>query len=54
MKKFILLSFFCSIVSFAAAQTVENIQVEQDGEKINIIYRIGGSTSEELYCQVNG
>lgn len=49
MKKFILLSFFCSIVSFVAAQTVENIQIEQDGEKLNIHYRIGGSTNEQIY-----
>ena len=41
------------------AQTVENIRVEQEGEKLNIHYRIGGATSEQLYfvtltCSVDG
>jgi hypothetical protein len=41
------------------AQTVENIRVEQEGEKLNIHYRIGGSTTEQLYfvtltCSVDG
>lgn len=41
------------------AQTVENIRVEQEGEKLNIHYRIGGSTAGQLYfvtltCSVDG
>jgi hypothetical protein len=44
---------------FLLAQTVENIRVEQEGEKLNIHYRIGGSTTEQLYfvtltCSVDG
>jgi hypothetical protein len=45
--------------SLLLAQTVENIRVEQEGEKLNIHYRIGGSTTEQLYfvtltCSVDG
>ncbi len=59
MKKIIFLFLLSIIVSIASAQTVENIQVEQDGEKLNINYRIGGSTSEQLYfvtltCSIDG
>lgn len=41
------------------AQTVENIRVEQEGENLLIHYRIGGSTSEQLYdvkltCSIDG
>ena len=49
--------FFLSYLSFA--QTVENIRVEPEGEKINIYYRIGGSTEAQLYdvklaCSIDG
>ncbi len=45
--------------SLLLAQTVENIRVEQEGEKLIIHYRIGGSTAEQLYfvtltCSVDG
>lgn len=59
MKKLILFSLFSLFLGLASAQTVENIRVEQDGEKLNIHYRIGGSTSEQLYfvtltCSIDG
>ncbi|HER07319.1 MAG TPA: hypothetical protein ENO20_00265 [Bacteroides sp.] len=46
-----------SYISFA--QTVENIRVETEGEKIKIHYRIGGSTEAQLYrvtltCSLDG
>jgi hypothetical protein len=41
------------------SQTVENIQVVQDGENLKITYRIGASTAEQLYsvflsCSMDG
>lgn len=59
MKKLILFSLFSLFLCLASAQTVENIRVEQDGEKLNIHYRIGGSTSDQLYfvtltCSIDG
>lgn len=59
MRKFILLSLFSIFIVTVSAQTVENVQVEQNGEKLNINYRIGGSTSEQVYfvtltCSIDG
>lgn len=59
MKKLLALFFFGIFVSSLSAQTVENIRVEQDGENLKIHYRIGGSTSEQLYfvtltCTIDG
>jgi hypothetical protein len=41
------------------AQTVENIRVAQDGENLNITYRIGASTASQIFnvyltCSMNG
>ncbi len=59
MKKSFLLLLFIAFAGIVLSQTVENIQVEQNGEKLNINYRIGGSTSEQLYfvtltCSIDG
>ncbi len=59
MKKLLSFSLLVLFTGILTAQTVENIQVEQDGEKLNINYRIGGSTSEQLYfvtltCSIDG
>lgn len=59
MKKLLLFTLFSVFLSLASAQTVENIRVEQDGEKLKIHYRIGGSTSEQFYfvtltCSIEG
>ena len=52
----VLVILFCLPVF---SQTVENIQVEQDGENLKINYRIGGSNSDQLYfvtltCSIDG
>ena len=49
MKRFLLPFLLIFIFDIAVGQTVENIRVEQDGDKLMIHYRIGGSTSDELY-----
>ena len=59
MKRLLLLILSVSLANLLSAQTVENIRVEQDGENLNIHYRIGGSTSEQLYfvtltCSIDG
>lgn len=59
MKRFTLFLVLISISLLSFSQTVENIRVEQDGDKLNIHYRIGGSTSEQLYfvtltCKIDG
>jgi len=59
MKRITFLLALLAISFFSFAQTVENIQVEQDGDKLNIHYRIGGSTSEQMYfvtltCKIDG
>ncbi len=59
MKRTLLLLSFLAFTMYSSAQTVENIRVEQDGENLNIHYRIGGSTSEQLYfvtltCSIDG
>lgn len=59
MKKTICFLFFLSIIAVVSAQTVENIRVEQQGENLLIHYRIGGSTSDQLYfvtltCSIDG
>ena len=59
MKKIFLLAVLVFTANIILAQTVENIRVEQDGENLNIHYRIGGSTSEQLYfvtltCSIDG
>jgi len=50
-------ALFLSYISFA--QTVENIRVEPEGDKIKVYYRIGGSTEAQLYnvmltCSMDG
>jgi hypothetical protein len=50
MKKLVfLLSMLFALITVTYSQTVENIRVEQEDEKLLIHYRIGGSTSQELY-----
>lgn len=59
MKRLFL--FFATLLFgyFAYGQTVENIQVEPDGNSIKITYRIGGSTDAQMYnvtltCSMDG
>lgn len=59
MKRIFLLFFLLVATISLSAQTVENIRVEQDGDKLEITYRIGGSTSDETYfvtltCSIDG
>jgi len=59
MKRFLGTLLLIIGLGSLSAQTVENIRVEQDGDKLNIFYRIGGSTSEEMYfvtltCSIDG
>ena len=59
MKRIILFIAFIGIGYFTLGQTVENIQVQPDGDKINISYRIGGSTDAQIYnviltCSMDG
>jgi len=59
MKKLFLTLFLLLILLGTYAQTVENITVEPDGDKINIHYRIGGSTDKQVFniqltCSVDG
>ncbi|HDR68221.1 MAG TPA: hypothetical protein ENN61_04140, partial [Bacteroidaceae bacterium] len=59
MKKLFLTLFMLLIFFVSYAQTVENITVEPDGDKINIHYRIGGSTDKQVFniqltCSVDG
>lgn len=49
MKKTFLMLILASLVNFLSGQTVENIRVEQDGENLRIQYRIGGSTTDQLF-----
>ncbi len=49
MKRVILLFAALSINYFVNAQTVENITVQSEDEKIIITYRIGGSTEAQYY-----
>lgn len=50
MKKLVFLwPMLLAMMTASYSQTVENIRVEQEGEKLLIHYRIGGSTAEELY-----
>jgi len=49
MKKLLSLLFFFTTISMLSAQTVENIRVKQDGDNLEISYRIGGSTAQQLY-----
>ena len=59
MKRVFLFLAFLGIAYFTIGQTVENIQVQPDGDKINITYRIGGSTDAQIYnviltCSMDG
>ena len=59
MKKLLLLVLIVSLTKVLCAQTVENIRVEQEGENLLIHYRIGESTSEQIYfvaltCSLDG
>jgi len=49
MKKLMSFLLLMTSFSFLSAQTVENIKVEQAGENLEINYRIGGSTAQQLY-----
>jgi len=49
MKRAFILLLLVATFLPVASQTVENIRVEQEGENLLIHYRIGGSTSEQLY-----
>lgn len=49
MSRFLLPFLLIFIFDIAVGQTVENIRVEQEDDKLLIHYRIGGSTSDELY-----
>ncbi len=58
LRPLLLLSFFL-VSSYSFAQTVENIRVETEGDKIKVHYRIGGSTEAQLYkvtlsCSLDG
>ncbi len=59
MKKILLLFAALGFACFVNAQTVENITVHTEGEKIIVSYRIGGSTESQYYnvelsCSVGG
>ena len=49
MKKPLSLFYFIISISILSGQTVENIRVQQVGETLEINYRIGGSTVQQLY-----
>jgi len=49
MKRFVIPMVILISGFTVRAQTVENIRVEQEGEKLLVNYRIGGSTADELY-----
>jgi len=59
MKKLILIVLSAFFVVNVYSQTVENLRVEPEGDKILIHYRIGGSVPGELYnveleCSIDG
>ena len=49
MKKVAFILFLLATAGLLQAQTIENIRPVQDGDKINVTYRIGGSTEAQLF-----
>jgi hypothetical protein len=59
MLRYLLLIQVLLVGYLSYSQTVENIRVEPEGDKIRIYYRIGGSTEAQLYnvtltCSMDG
>lgn len=49
MKKSAFILFLLAATGLLHAQTIENIRPVQDGEKVNVTYRIGGSTESQIF-----
>ncbi len=59
MKRLLFLLIILSFFYSGYAQTVENIQINQEGDQLKITYRIGASTESQLFrvylsCSMDG